>query len=364
MSGSKRVHELDALRGLMLVLMTVTHLPTRWRFYSHDFFGFVSAAEGFVFLSAFLTTFRLAPEQSTTTISKATWQRAGRLYVYHLLLVGAACTAAALFPERPWLHNLMTFFLEEPRKALIGLLTLSYCPPLFDILPMYVVFMLATPFALRLAERWGYPVLLACSASIWLVAQLGVRQFLQGVVSSWLGGMPSDAFGAFNLLAWQFLWVLGLSLGRSSFTRKLASPSVPRSAVFVALLVSMTFFSLRLLMQSGLELSPERLFNKWHLGPARLLNMACLILVLAQVVRHLVPSQTIRVLSLLGRASLPVFCAHIVLCLCAYLLVDDAERGLRPHEELPVLVLTFAALFALAWQRQAARTVALQRRTA
>ena len=43
--------ELDALRGLLLVLMTITHLPTRYSVYSSQIFGFVSAAEGFVFLS-------------------------------------------------------------------------------------------------------------------------------------------------------------------------------------------------------------------------------------------------------------------------------------------------------------------------
>lgn len=44
--------ELDALRGLMLVLMTLTHLPTRLSSPLGQPFGFVSAAEGFVLLSA------------------------------------------------------------------------------------------------------------------------------------------------------------------------------------------------------------------------------------------------------------------------------------------------------------------------
>lgn len=46
--------ELDALRGLMLVLMTVTHLPTRFADPIGQPFGFVSAAEGFVMLSAYM----------------------------------------------------------------------------------------------------------------------------------------------------------------------------------------------------------------------------------------------------------------------------------------------------------------------
>jgi len=49
-----RQTELDWLRGLMLVLMTITHLPTWFSSHVGQPFGFVSAAEGFVFLSAYL----------------------------------------------------------------------------------------------------------------------------------------------------------------------------------------------------------------------------------------------------------------------------------------------------------------------
>jgi hypothetical protein len=53
--GSQRLPELDALRGLMLILMTLAHLPTQARVVTNQQLGFVSEAEGFVFLSAFLT---------------------------------------------------------------------------------------------------------------------------------------------------------------------------------------------------------------------------------------------------------------------------------------------------------------------
>lgn len=46
--------DIDALRGLMLVLMTFTHLPTRFASPLGQPLGFVSSAEGFVFLSAFM----------------------------------------------------------------------------------------------------------------------------------------------------------------------------------------------------------------------------------------------------------------------------------------------------------------------
>jgi hypothetical protein len=358
----QRLHELDSLRGLLLVLMTVTHLPTRLRFYSHDFFGFVSAAEGFVFLSAFLTTYRLAPDQPAISVRAPLLQRAARLYGYHILLVGLACMAVLVFPHRPALRNFMWFFLDEPQIAVPGLLTLAYCPPLFDILPMYVVFLAATPFALQLAERYGLRTLLAGSGLAWLASQLGARQLAQAATSAAIGGMPAESFGAFSLLAWQFLWVLGLCLGRSARAQALVVRAQPRSAIALALIASLGFFGLRLLVLNGLQLSPDALFNKWQLGAARLLNLACLSLVFVHVVRPLVPST--RALALLGRASLPVFCAHIVLCLLAHTIVGDVDSVQAAHEELLILVTTFGALFMLAWQRHTVKMGRLQERTA
>ena len=47
----QRRPELDALRGIFLVWMTLTHLPTVASIYVNQPFGFVSGAEGFIFLS-------------------------------------------------------------------------------------------------------------------------------------------------------------------------------------------------------------------------------------------------------------------------------------------------------------------------
>jgi hypothetical protein len=63
----KRWSEIDALRGLMLVLMTLTHLPTRFSDPLGQPFGFVSAAEGFVFLSAFMAGYIFAGRATAFT---------------------------------------------------------------------------------------------------------------------------------------------------------------------------------------------------------------------------------------------------------------------------------------------------------
>jgi hypothetical protein len=52
-NATGRAWEIDALRGLMLVLMTATHLPTRFASALGQPFGYVSAAR-FVLLSGFM----------------------------------------------------------------------------------------------------------------------------------------------------------------------------------------------------------------------------------------------------------------------------------------------------------------------
>jgi hypothetical protein len=67
----KRLWEVDALRGLMLVLMTLTHLPSRLTDPLGQPFGFVSAAEGFVLLSAFMAGPGLQPRR----LPRRAWTR-------------------------------------------------------------------------------------------------------------------------------------------------------------------------------------------------------------------------------------------------------------------------------------------------
>jgi len=44
--NSQRLPELDALRGLFLVWMTLTHMPTRFSDFVNQPIGFISSAEG------------------------------------------------------------------------------------------------------------------------------------------------------------------------------------------------------------------------------------------------------------------------------------------------------------------------------
>ena len=95
----QRRPELDALRGLFLVWMTLTHLPTHFSDLVNQPFGFISSAEGFVFLSALLVArlyIRQAAEDHVSLRTKL-FKRTLRIYSYHLLLLALAFTVAAAF---------------------------------------------------------------------------------------------------------------------------------------------------------------------------------------------------------------------------------------------------------------------------
>src|SRR5712664_963427 len=108
--------ELDALRGLFLVWMTFTHMPTRFSDFVNQPFGFVSSAEGFVLLSAVLVSrvyLRDAREDESGLRGKL-WRRTWKIYSYHLLMLAFAFTVAAAFAvrtHRPALYNLLDFYL-------------------------------------------------------------------------------------------------------------------------------------------------------------------------------------------------------------------------------------------------------------
>jgi hypothetical protein len=78
----QRRPEIDALRGIFLVWMTLTHLPTHFSDLVNEPFGFVSSAEGFVFLSALLVA-RLHIRQAAVAaaaLRTKLWKPALRLY--------------------------------------------------------------------------------------------------------------------------------------------------------------------------------------------------------------------------------------------------------------------------------------------
>src|ERR1700736_342455 len=203
--------ELDAVRGLMLVWIALTHLPTSASAYVNQPFGFVSAAEGFIFLSALFTGriyFRLAEHDGYRAMTRKMWGRTLRLYCYHALLLAFAFLVAvpiASRGNRPGLHNLLDFyFFAGPKRAISEAFLLIYRPPLLDILPMYIIFLVFTSAALLLARRFGWKPILWTAFAFYFVAQFGFRSAEHNFMMRFIPTrIPLNEMGSFDLWAWQ-----------------------------------------------------------------------------------------------------------------------------------------------------------------
>lgn len=368
------------MRGILLVLMAFTHLPTGLSRFANQPLGFVSAAEGFVFLSAFLVGSiytRLLLERGPGFVRTRIWKRTRRLYAYHfglLLFAFTVVAGIAHFGHSQNFHNFLGPLFHSPVWASISAPLLLYQPPLMDILPMYIVFLGLTPLLLQFAARRGWWPLLIASALMWIAAQLQVGRGLYGLLAAGGYPLPHDAWSSFDWFAWQLVWIGGLWLGSAGNSPAPAGSSAPPcgsrhpqhrrtyvliAAVIVAALLLCARHHVGGLV-SGLD-SDTPLTSKWHLGPLRLANFAVLAYVTHRLLLPLLHWLRIGWLELLGRSSLQVFTAHIPVCVLA----DGLLLGTAPVSiplQGALLALVMGVMLAVAWKTDAPRREALVKR--
>jgi hypothetical protein len=351
----RRLKELDALRGFMLVWITLTHLPTKLSTYVNQPFGFVSAAEGFIFLSALFTGsiyFRTAEQNSYGAMRRKLSMRTLQLYLYHILLLSFVFLVAvpiAASGTRPGLHNLLDFYFDAgARRAVVDAVLLIYRPPLLDILPMYIIFLALTPVALSASCRFGWKLILAGGFTLWLLAQFGLRDASWQVMNRYFGlRIPLHEMGSFDLWAWQFLWLVGMWVGVCWAKDQLDLPRLARQATIPALFVVSALLATRYAVGRGLELgSYELYFDKWHLGVVRLVDFTAIAVLLIRAHSYLKPL-SIRPLVLLGQSSLQVFCTHLLFCFAGLTLLGNASM-LSSWKQFGLLATTVSAMLLTA----------------
>ncbi len=355
-----RLHELDALRGLMLVLMTVTHLPTRLSSPLGQPFGYVSAAEGFVLLSAYMAGLvygRTAQEKSIEDMSNAFWRRALKVYACHigiLLFLFTVIAAVGLRVDQAAVKNLMAYYLAEPFRAFLAGSALLYKPPLLDILPMYVILMLASPLAMTWGVRHGWRGVMFGSIALWLLAQFGLGRWLYDLTLGNAGAhLPFHETGAFATFAWQFLWILGLWMGASRSEANVPPFVFPRWSIWVAGLIALAGFTWRHAV-GQIPFDPEYVaanlaFDKWQLGPMRMINLFALTVLVIHFGPRLVAwKPRWAFLETLGSASLPVFCAHLGVVLMALAIWGDSPQARPWWGDLLLVCGCFGLLYAAA----------------
>lgn len=376
--------ELDSMRGILLVLMALTHLPMGLTRFANQPLGFVSAAEGFVFLSAFLVGSIYTPlmlERGIGFVRTRIWKRTRQLYGYHaglLLFAFTIIAGIACFAHSQDLRNFLAPFFHSPGWASIAAPLLLYQPPLMDILPMYIAFLALTPLVLQFAARRGWRLLLILSALLWIAAQLQTGHRLYDLMAAGGYPLPRDAWSSFDWFAWQLVWMTGLWLGSAAVRPTVAHAAAAASGSFslsrkvqqgaTYILIGAIGAAAVLLcarhqiggFTAGLDLNGP-LTSKWHLGPLRVANFALLGFLAHRFLLPLLHWLRIGALELLGRSSLQVFTAHIPICILADgLLVSAAPMAVPLQSAL--VALTLGVMLLVAWRADLPRREASARR--
>ena len=361
-NSTTRDIRLDSLRGLMLAEIMLVHLSVPLGKICNEFFGRVSVAAGFVFLSGILAgaVYSRTAERGARAIIQRCAARAAYIHAYH---IAAFLAVIALVLLEPRIGRQFQYLIspsgEGIAEVLAWFVVWAYQPMLFDILPMYGLFMLVMPAALlALRNDHGHIVLLV-SLGIWALAQMGLGQLAAGA-------SPFGLFrGAFNPFAWQFVFFSGLYFGYMHLYRKRPAISVRPVLIVLCLLICVIGFTMRwkLLHWPPIFHRGEWLASKRDYGATFLVNFLAFAYLIYALATRWPRAFSWRPLAFLGQHSIQVFSFHIVAKYAAWpaavYLKDDGPWALNA---LGLLVV--ASLFVPAWCHAKWRTMVGGRRRA
>jgi hypothetical protein len=205
--GSRDVR-LDLLRGLCFAAMTIDHMgifgPDTW-LYTITANGnfFISAAEGFVFISGLvmgLVYFKLIKREGIGAVVPKILGRVVKLYwlavgISLFFVALATFTPLKLWADRDWIT------IKDPIELIVGTLTLHFAFHGGSIMVMYVIFVALTPLLFYLLNQGKTLSVLAVSLFVW-----GANVFYPNQFS-----LPFAA--NFPIASWQLLFVGGLLIG-------------------------------------------------------------------------------------------------------------------------------------------------------
>lgn len=303
---SQRIPALDSLRGFFLILMTLDHLGGPIAQTLYGAFGFISAAEGFFFLSGFV-----AIQVCLRKASPSEWLllRARKIWFWHVLSVLALSLLVAISSSLGWkLLPGTNLLFSNPFSYFLSTASLVHLPDYLDVLPLYVMLMLLASVAIPTIRLTKYPALtlLVGSGFGWGLAQMGLWETLRSPLPTW------SKLGAFDPLAWQWVFFAGAALAIA--TRSEAPWWKHRLVLPFSCLLVAFFFSWKH-GWLGLPVFPETQFwnSRSSLGPLRMVNTAAWVLLFTCLIHKFPKWVDWRFPAFLGRHSLYVYTFHLPL---------------------------------------------------
>lgn len=333
---------LDFFRGLALLSIVISHAPNNpWSRWLPARFGFSDAAEIFVFCSGFASALAFGATFAnrgwllgTVRILHRVWQ----IYWAHIASFIVITGAMILLTDsdqllRDYVAQLnLKPFLKDPGTNLVGLLTLTYVPNYFDILPMYLVILAMVPAAVALA-RVNRGLLALASLALWTAANMG---WLNLPAEPW-----SDRQWFFNPFGWQLLFFLGFALASGWLRPPAPTPTlVAIAAGFLILTLPIAHQGIRNAIPAFGELRDGLMpiAAKTPQGPLRLLHFLALAWLAwiavgpggARLAEGLHRRRLVAVVRAIGQQSLAVFLVGLLASRLMGVGFDVLGRGLGP----------------------------------
>ncbi|NBC83888.1 MAG: acyltransferase family protein [Bacteroidetes bacterium] len=306
----KRDLILDALRGLMLVLMTIDHMKVlELREYTYQTYGFFTAADGFFFLSGLVYGLVYAKySDQPVFIKKKSWKRALTIYKFHI----AVCVIFIV--ESLIMHfyfgqtaiRSVSEIIQQPVEYGIKYLMLIHNPGWFGILPLYIVFLIIAPFIIRQFHKGNTIWVLSFSFMVWVFVQL---PFTKNMFST-LEQMIGTKFSGFNIFEWQLIFIAGMYNGVLKRQDKLLFSIKPHRIIVAASIATGCIFLKHYFDPSNRLV--DIMFGTENLSLIRIINFFSFVYLIAWIKQHF--NFTKRgFLGYLGQYSLEVYAFHILL---------------------------------------------------
>lgn len=361
-AATTRDPRLDFFRGVGMFIILIAHITDNpWTLWIPARFGFSDATEMFVFCSGMASAIAFG-----AVFSKAGWlmgtlriaHRCWQVYWAHIGVFITGLLSMVLLNRSGWFEkdyvgalNLYPF-LNETASNLIGLMTLTYVPNYFDILPMYLVILGLIPVVMALAKIDVRLPMLA-SLALWLYANV----FGLNIPAEWWFAAGSTRTWFFDPFGWQLVFFTGFAF----MAGWLPAPPVRGWLIGLALavvIVSIPFAWYKIIDASQFVRDWRGdwfvLFDKTPFGLLRYVHFLALAYLAwiavgpkgSRLSQGDLWVRFVGLVSRVGQQSLAVFMTSMVIARLLGVLLDVYGRG--PLVVLAVNLLGFAIIIAVA----------------
>ncbi len=326
--SANRDLRVDFFRGVALWFIFVDHIPGNWiAQFSLRNFVLCDSTEIFVLLAGYaagLAYGRSMDRHGWIFAGADVLRRAWVLYIAHIFLFvvfsAQVSYSATALDRSDYLDEIhIDALADAPYRAMLEALLLHFQPAYLDILPMYIVLLVAFAFVMPLLRfRW---IFLGLSFAAYAFVRITGFN-----LPAWTGGG-----WYFNPIAWQLLFMIGASISYQPFR----IPE-PRRVFDVAsgLVLLVGVLLLWLVWPYEDSLFPMPLWaakillsvDKQSLHPMRILSIAALIWIVIRCVpasAGWLRSVAAKPFILCGQHSLSVFCTSIFLSFLGRLAMEE-----------------------------------------